>query len=83
MLTVVDEAVTNEWMVLEERCRAIAHEEVDWRMGKCAAEILEQRRGQHDVTEASQLDEENLTRMQDAGRLHSDSRHSFAYCTNA
>ena len=83
MLAIVDEPVTNERMVLEERCRAIAHEEIDWRVGKCASEIFEQRRGQHDVAEASQLDEENLTRMQDAGRLHSGSRHSFAYCTNA
>lgn len=83
MLAIVDEPVPDERMVLEERCRAIAHEEVDRRVGKCAAEIFEQRRGQHDVAEAPQLDEEDLTRMQDAGRLHSGSRHSFAYWTNA
>ena len=83
MLAIVDEPLTNERVVLEEWCRAIAHEEIGWRVGKCASEIFQQRRRQHDVAEASQLHEENLTRMQDAGRIHSGSRHSFAYWTNA
>ena len=46
-------------------------------------EIVEQCGRERDITQSAQLYHENLTRMPDAGRLHSGLRHSFAYCTNA
>jgi hypothetical protein len=83
VLAIVHEPLANEWVVLQERGRAIPNQKVDGRLGKGAAKILEQCRRQHHVTQASQLNEEHLTRSRDARRLHSGSRHSFAYCTKA
>jgi hypothetical protein len=70
-------------MMIEERRGAISDEEIDWRIGKCAAQVVQQRRGQHDVPETPKLRDENATWMRDAGRLHSGSRHSLAYCVKA
>jgi hypothetical protein len=53
MLAIVDEPLPNERMVLEKWCRAIAHEEVDGRVRKCAPKVFEQRRRQHDIAQAS------------------------------
>jgi hypothetical protein len=83
MRAIVHEALPNQRMMLEQRCRAIPDEEVNRRVRKSATKILEQCRRQYDVPEASQLNEQNLPWVCNAGRLHSGSRHSFAYCTNA
>jgi hypothetical protein len=83
MLAIVNQAGTDERMVLEKRGRAIADEKVDRRVRKGTPKVVEQRRREHDVAEPPQLHDEDLTRMRDAGRLHSGWRHSFAYCTKA
>ena len=83
MRSVIHEPLANERVMLEKRRGPVANEEVHPGVRKRAPKILEQRGRQHDVAESPQLNEEDLTRMGDAGRLHSGSRHSFAYCTNA
>ena len=70
-------------MMVEEWRGAITDEEVHGRVRKCAVKILEECRRQYDVAKASQLNDQDLTRMHNAGWLHSCSRHSFAYCTKA
>ena len=83
MPSIVDDSLADELVMVEQRRGAIPDEEVDRRVRERAPQILEQRGRQHDVAEASQLDYEDLTRMRDAGRLHSGLRHSLAYCTKA
>jgi hypothetical protein len=58
----VHETLVNEGMMLQERRCAIADEKVDRRIRKRVAEVLEQRRSQHDIAEASELDDEYATR---------------------
>lgn len=83
MLAIIHEPLANERMMLEEGGGAIADEKIHRRVRKRAPQILEERGREHDVAEAPQLHEQNLTRMRDARRLHSGSRHNFAYCTKA
>ena len=83
MLAIIDEPLANERVMLEERGGAVADEKIHRRVRKRAPQILEQRGREYDIAEASQLHEQDLARMRDARRLHSGSRHSFAYCTKA
>jgi hypothetical protein len=80
---IIDEPLVDERVMVEQRSGAIPHEKVHGRVRECAAQIVQQRRRQHDVAETSKLCDENAARMRDARRLHSDSRHSFAYCVKA
>jgi len=83
MRAIIDDALADQRMMLEEWCGAVTDEEVHGRVRKRAAKILEKCRRQYDVAKASQLNDQDLTRVRNAGRLHSCSRHSFAYCTKA
>ena len=46
-------------MTREERRRVPAHEHVDLRLRERAMKVIEQRRGEHDVAQPAQLNEEN------------------------
>lgn len=83
MRAIIDDPLADQRMMVEEWCGAIADEEVNGRVRKCAVKILEECRRQYHVAKASQLHDQDLTRVRNAGRLHSGSRHSFAYCTKA
>jgi hypothetical protein len=46
-------------MARHERCRVPAHEHVNGGLGQRAMQIVEQRRGEHDVAQPAQLNEED------------------------
>jgi len=83
MLTIIDEPLVDQRMMLEQRSGAIPDEKVHGRVRECTAQIVQQRGRQYDIAETSKLCNENAARMRDARRLHSGSRHSFAYCVKA
>jgi hypothetical protein len=79
MRAIVDEPIVNERVMLEERRRTIADQEIHRRLRKGAPQILEQCGRQYDVTETPELHDEHATRRRGRRRLHSVLRHSFAY----
>jgi hypothetical protein len=83
MLTIIDESLVDQRVMVEQRSGAIPNEKVRGRVWECTAQIVQQRGRQHHVAETSKLCDENAARMRDARRLHSGSRHTFAYCVKA
>jgi hypothetical protein len=55
MVTVVDNALVNERVMIQQRRRGITNEEIHWRPWERAAQIVEQGRGQHHIPESPKL----------------------------
>lgn len=83
MGAIIDESLVDQRVMIEKRGRAVSDEEIDRRIGKRTAQIVQQRGREHDVAQTPKLRDEDATWMRDAGRLHSGSRHSLAYCVKA
>jgi hypothetical protein len=55
VLTIIDEALVDERVMIQQRRRAISNEEIHWRPRERSAQIVEQRRRQYDIAEPPKL----------------------------